>query len=289
MSEKLPLVSVIIPCYNTEKYVEQAVRSIMNQSYKNLEIIVTDDCSTDNSFEILKKLADEDSRIKLFRNESNLKIVKTLNKMIDLANGKYIARMDADDISLSMRIEKQVKFMEENPDFAICGTNAWIINENNSVIGKSYLPVKLDDVNIYIEYASPFFHPAVMLRASIFKKNLYNEKYLYAEDFELWKRILLLGKGSNLKEKLFAYRILNTSISRNKTSSVVQNNIKKDISRKIDSNAKKLRGLFVKANLISSNYSDVDKSFKFAFFYKCFYLIERLFFKLCFVRRKIVC
>lgn len=283
------LVSVIIPCYNTEKYVEQAVRSIMNQSYKNLEIIVTDDCSTDNSFEILKKLADEDSRIKLFRNESNLKIVKTLNNMIDLANGKYIARMDADDISLPTRIEKQVKFMEENPDFAICGTNSWIINERNRVIGKSYLPSKFDDVKIYVEYASPFFHPAVMLKASILKKNLYNEKYLYAEDFELWKRILLSNNGSNLKEKLFAYRILNTSISRNKTSSVVQNNIKKDISRKIDSNAKKLRGLFVKANLISSNYSDVDKSFKFAFFYKCFYLIERLFFKLCFVRRKIVC
>ena len=95
-----PLVSVIIPCYNAEKYVESAIRSIMNQTYKNLEIIITDDCSTDDTLEILQKLAKEDSRIKLYKNETNLKIVKTLNNMISQANGKYIARMDADDISL---------------------------------------------------------------------------------------------------------------------------------------------------------------------------------------------
>ena len=89
MSSK-PLVSVIIPCYNASKYVEQAIRSIMNQTYKNLEIIVTDDCSTDDTFEILQNLAKQDSRIKLYKNETNLKIVKTLNNMILQANGKYI-------------------------------------------------------------------------------------------------------------------------------------------------------------------------------------------------------
>ena len=111
-----PLVSVIIPCYNAEKYVEEAVRSIMTQRYKNIEILVTEDCSTDNTLKILKNLEKEDSRIKVIQNKKNLKIVKSLNNMINIAQGKYIARMDADDISLPERIEKQVRFMEENPD-----------------------------------------------------------------------------------------------------------------------------------------------------------------------------
>ena len=111
-----PLVSVIIPCYNAEKYVEEAVRSIMTQTYKNIEILVTEDCSTDNTLKILKNLEKEDSRIKVIQNKKNLKIVKSLNNMINIAQGKYIARMDADDISLPERIEKQVRFMEENPE-----------------------------------------------------------------------------------------------------------------------------------------------------------------------------
>ncbi len=124
-SQKQPLVSVIIPCYNAEKYVEQAVRSIMNQTYKNLEILITDDCSTDASFAILQKLAEEDARIKLFRNTENQKIVRTLNALVERATGKYMARMDADDISLAKRFERQAAFLEANPDIAICGTNAW--------------------------------------------------------------------------------------------------------------------------------------------------------------------
>ena len=109
-----PLVSVIIPCYNAEKYVEEAIRSIMTQTYSNLEIIVTDDCSSDNTLMILETLAAEDSRIKVIKNEKNLKIVKSLNNMIEVAQGKYIARMDADDISLPERIEKQVSFLDSS-------------------------------------------------------------------------------------------------------------------------------------------------------------------------------
>lgn len=204
-----PLISVIIPCYNAEKYVEFAVRSIMSQTYKNLEIIITDDCSTDNTFSILEKLADEDNRIKLYKNETNLKIVKTLNKMVLLANGKYIARMDADDISLPERIEKQVEFLEKNSDIAFCGTNAFIINENGKITRKTSLPITSEDNKFFLQFYSTFFHPSVMLRSKIYKENFYDENFLYAEDYELWARLIFQEnlKGTNLSEKLFEYRI----------------------------------------------------------------------------------
>lgn len=203
-----PLVSVIIPCYNAEKYVDSAVRSIINQTYKNLEIIVTDDCSTDGTFAILKKFATEDSRIKLYKNEINLKIVKTLNKMVQLAKGKYIARMDADDISLPNRIEKQVEFLEENPDIAFCGTNAFIINENSKRTGKTSLPITAESNKFFLQFYSTFFHPTVMIRSEIYTQNLYDEDFLYAEDYELWARMIFQEnlKSVNLSERLFKYR-----------------------------------------------------------------------------------
>lgn len=204
-----PLVSVIIPCYNAEKYVEAAVRSIMNQTYKNLEILCCDDCSTDRTFSILQELADEDSRIKLFKNETNQKIVKTLNNLVSLANGKYIARMDADDISLPKRIEKQVEFLETHSDIAFCGTNAIIIDENSKKTGKTSLPIIAEDNKFFLQFYSTFFHPTVMIRSEIYKQNLYDEDFLYAEDYELWARLFFQEnlKGENLSEKLFEYRI----------------------------------------------------------------------------------
>lgn len=218
MAEKLknnPLVSVIIPCYNAEKYVESAVRSIMNQTYKNLEIIVTDDCSTDKTFEILQRLAKEDSRIKLYKNETNLKIVKTLNNQISQANGKYIARMDADDISLPKRIEKQVEFLENHTDYGFCGTNAYHIDENGKTIDKSVLPETFEDNKFFLKFYSTFYHPTVMIRSDVYKKNLYNQEFLYAEDYELWSRLIFEKnlKGSNLQNKFFLYRIFNNQSS----------------------------------------------------------------------------
>lgn len=136
-----PLVSVIIPCYNAERFVEKAVRSIMDQTYHNLEIICCDDCSSDSTYVILKKLATSDARIKLMKNEVNLGIVRTLNILVKHAHGKYIARMDADDISLPRRIAKQVKFLEIHADYAMCGTNAWHIDEDDRKIGRSFLSI----------------------------------------------------------------------------------------------------------------------------------------------------
>lgn len=210
-----PLVSVIIPCYNAEKYVEEAIRSVMTQTYSNLEIIVTDDCSSDNTLMILETLAAEDSRIKVIKNEKNLKIVKSLNNMIGIAQGKYIARMDADDISLPERIEKQVSFLESNPEYGLCGTNAWHIDENGEVIGNSKLPITYEENKFYLAYYSTFYHPTIMLRSCIYKNNFYSDDFLYAEDYELWCRLIFKENimAVNLDEKLLKYRIFKTQSS----------------------------------------------------------------------------
>lgn len=256
-----PLVSVIIPCYNSEKYVEQAVRSIMNQTYKNLEILITDDCSADSSFVILQRLAEEDSRIKLFKNEQNQKIVRTLNALIECANGKYIARMDADDISLPKRIEKQVAFMEENPDIAICGTNAWHIDENNIVTGQSFLAIDNDDIQIFKLYANPFYHPSVLIRSQILKNYNYNEAYLHAEDFALWKLLLETYKGYNLPDKLICYRITeNIELQKKKTQCELL--FKLASGRNDVLSFLKIKNLLIRGNIIYSLFSTKNISIR---------------------------
>lgn len=209
-----PLISVLIPCFNCEKYVETAVRSIMNQTYPNLEIFITDDNSTDGSWKILQKLAEEDERIHLFRNPANLKIVNTLNEMVSAAHGEYIARMDADDISLPTRIEKQIAFMESHPDVALCGTNVWRINEAGRKINNSRLPIDQEDCCFYLRYFCTVFHPSILARAAVLKENHYSSDFLHAEDYELWCRLVYQKKFiiANLSEKLLLYRIRKNSI-----------------------------------------------------------------------------
>jgi glycosyltransferase involved in cell wall biosynthesis len=209
----LPLVSVVLACYNCEKYVHKAVQSIIDQSYKNLEILITDDCSTDNSYNILKRIAQKDSRVLLKRNEANLKLAKTLNNAIAGAKGKYIARMDADDISMPERIEKQVLWFESNPDYGVLGTNVWFINGEGRKWRKSIRPITNEEINSAKYFGNPFYHPTVMMRADAMKKHRYNEKFDVAQDYELWFNILRDYKGFNLKQNLLQYRIFSGSIS----------------------------------------------------------------------------
>ncbi len=126
-----PLVSVLIPCYNVEKFVEESVNSILNQTYTHIEVIAINDCSTDRTGEILYSLAKEDPRITVISNEENLKLIKTLNKGIKLCSGEYIARMDSDDIALPTRIEKEVDFLEKNKDHDIVSTLFYAFRSEN--------------------------------------------------------------------------------------------------------------------------------------------------------------
>jgi glycosyltransferase involved in cell wall biosynthesis len=207
MNSEKPLVSVVISCYNSEKYVEIAIQSILDQTYRNLEIFITDDCSTDGTYTILEKLAAKDERIILLKNEKNLKLAKSLNNMIALAKGKYIARMDADDISMPRRIEKQVVVLETHPEYAMCGTNAWVIDEKGKKVKQRKSPLSNEEINIVKYYNCPFLHPTVLIRREIIQTIKYNEEFNVIQDYELWFRILSYYKAINLKEYLLEYRV----------------------------------------------------------------------------------
>lgn len=211
-----PLVSVLIPCYNVEKYVEESISSILNQTYTNLEIIAINDCSTDNTGNILQQLADKDSRITVIDNTENLKLIKTLNKGIQLCNGDYIARMDADDISLPTRIEKEVDFLEKYKDHDIVSTQFYAFRSEN--LGRRDLhhsPLHDSELRAYMLFKSGICHPAVLIRKRIFSELglKFEQKYLHVEDYALWSEVIYKTKIANLSEPLLLYRVHKHQVS----------------------------------------------------------------------------
>lgn len=216
MENKTPLVSVLMPCYNNEKFLPEAIESILNQTYKNFEFIILDDFSTDNSWEIIKKYAKKDKRIKAYRNKKNLKIVKTRNKLFELAsnNSKYFAIFDSDDVSMPERLEKEVKYLEKNSKVGVVGSNLILIDENGKVIGyrKYKKRYKIKDPTIL--YKSPVAQPSVMIRREILDK--YNLRYSTdnyfdrARDFDLWVKIGDVSEIHNIQKPLLKYRISQT-------------------------------------------------------------------------------
>lgn len=212
---KTPLVSVLMPCYNVELYVEEALSSIMKQSYSNLEILVINDCSTDNTLSILERLASQDSRIKIVSNDNNMKLIDTLNKGVGLCTGKYIARMDADDISFPNRIEKQVSFLEENQDYDIVSTQLYTFKAGVKKKNLYHNPELFEHLKAYLLFRSGICHPAVMIRRALFtdKGLFFEKKYLHVEDYALWVKASYITKLANLPEPLLYYRIHNTQVS----------------------------------------------------------------------------
>ncbi|MFC0308200.1 glycosyltransferase family 2 protein [Gallibacterium trehalosifermentans] len=226
------LVSVIIPCYNGEQYIEAAVNSILQQSYHHLEILVINDGSTDRSADILQRFAQEDLRVRYIENEQNLGLIATLNKAIQLAQGQYIARMDSDDIALPDRIEKQVAFFEQHPDIAVLGGAIETFGEG---IANQILSLPTEDMQIkaYLFLASAFHHPTVMFNLDAIDKAelVYQQQYYRAEDYGLWVTLLTKGyKFANLSEVILRYRILPNSETRLLAKNLAQKN---DVLRKI--------------------------------------------------------
>lgn len=211
-----PLVSVLIPCYNVEKYVEESLNSILNQTYRNLEIVAINDCSTDRTKEILERMAKQDSRIRLINNEENLKLIKTLNNGIGLCNGEYIARMDADDISLPTRIEKEVGFLETNKDHDIVSTQFYAFrSENPNKRSLHHSPLHDDELRAYLLFKSGICHPAVMIRKRVFTelRLKFGTEYLHVEDYALWSEAIYKTKIANLGEALLLYRVHKNQVS----------------------------------------------------------------------------
>ncbi len=204
-----PLVSVIMGVYNQcdEVVLREAVDSILNQSYRNIEFIIWDDGSKPEAAKCIKNLEKLDSRIKVMRREENKGLAFSLNECIWFAKGKYIARMDDDDYSCRTRLEKQVDFLENNLEYAWCGTNTELFDENG-VWGERPYP----EVPCMADYYrfSPYAHPSVMFRAELFDKGrgyLATEETLRCEDYEIFMHLIQRGlKGYNLQENLLRYR-----------------------------------------------------------------------------------
>jgi glycosyltransferase involved in cell wall biosynthesis len=214
----MELVSIILPVYNAEKYLEKSISSILQQTYTNLEVIIIDDGSTDGSFEIIESFAKSDCRI-ISISRSNKGLVETLNEGISIATGKYIVRMDADDVSYFNRIEEQVDFLRKNLEYVIVGSWADVIDVNGDIVGVYNYP-KVNDfyIRIGLFWHNQFIHPSVMIRSGVLKECGYSPKFKHVEDYELWTRILKYGKGHNLDKSLIKYRILETSITRQNRS-----------------------------------------------------------------------
>ncbi len=204
-----PLVSVIMGVYNQwdEKVLREAVNSILRQSYENLEFIIWDDGSTKEAAAIVQSLEDLDSRIVVMRREENKGLAFSLNECILHAKGKYIARMDADDISLRTRLEKQVDFLENHLEYGWCGCNTELFDEEG-VWGERPYP-EIPQMVDYYKF-SPYAHPSVMFRAELFDEGrgyLATEETLRCEDYEIFMHLIQKGqKGYNLQENLFRYR-----------------------------------------------------------------------------------
>lgn len=202
-----PLVSIIMGAYNCENTLSEAIESIFKQSYENWEFIICDDCSTDNTLKILKQYEEKDSRIIVLHNANNLRLAATLNKCLKEARGKYVARMDADDISLPERIEKQVLFMEKHYEVDCVGTNRIIFDKNG------YRSIRVSDeypTKDKLLLDTPFAHPTIMMKKSVYDTlggYVVSKATIRAEDLDLWFRFYSKGfKGYNIQEELYLYR-----------------------------------------------------------------------------------
>jgi glycosyltransferase involved in cell wall biosynthesis len=211
----VPAVSVVLPAYNCEKYIAKAIESVLHQTFTDFELIIINDGSTDNTESIIHTF--DDQRIVYLINSNNQGLVYTLNKAITHANGKYIARMDADDICLQERLAKQKAFLDQNEDITVVASTIEFINEQEEKTGIWELDkqtITPAQIRRAILKQNCIAHPTVMMRSEILKNLKYKEYQKNIEDYDLWLRLLNRGyKIAKLDEPLLLYRIHDTSIT----------------------------------------------------------------------------
>jgi glycosyltransferase involved in cell wall biosynthesis len=207
MTSSFPAISVLMPVYNGEKYLKEAIQSILSQSFKDFEFIIVDDGSKDKSWEIIQEYKKIDKRIIPIKNSENLRTSKTLNRGLREINGKYMVRMDADDWSYPDRLEKQFMYMEQNEDIGVSGGTIEICNQNLEVLNKRRYPLTDKEARDIIFRYSPFAHPATIWKTSVIKKaGGYNENIPLSQDYELYFRIGKLAKFGNLPDTILKLR-----------------------------------------------------------------------------------
>ena len=205
-----PLLTVLMPVHNAAPYLKEAIDSILTQTYTHFEFLIINDGSTDQSDQIIRSY--NDTRIRYVKNETNLKLIATLNNGIQLAKGTYIVRMDADDISLPERLQHQVDFMERNPEVAICGTWFETFGEKNTIV-----KYKTDhqDIMYKMLYQCHLAHPTTIMRINQIKsfETIFDPFFAHAEDYDFFTRVGHKYKIANIPEVLLKYRVHPNSVS----------------------------------------------------------------------------
>lgn len=210
-------ISVILPVYNAEKYVSAAIDSILQQTFTDFELLLMNDASTDGSRAILESYAAQDRRVRLIDNPQNLGLTATLNKAIDLCRGEYIARMDADDLSLPQRLEIQAAFLDSNPDVGFCGTWTAIMDANGQLTGEQWvMQLTPELVHARMYFHNCFVHTSVMLRRNYAQLKYDAANYPIQEDYEFWTRLVKTTKGAVIPRILTHYRAHTESITASK-------------------------------------------------------------------------
>ena len=206
-----PLVSVVMPVYNAEKYLRPAIESVLNQSYSNLDFIIINDGSTDNSKNIILNF--QDPRLRFLENPENWGIVRTRNRALEEARGEYIAVLDSDDIAFPERIKVQVEFLEKNPEYGMCGSYFQIIDGNDKLLKKARFPTNDKDARSNLILHNCFCHSTIMIRSKLAKELKYEAGYDVIEDYFLWYRISQRAKIINLPVYTTSYRVHGNNIS----------------------------------------------------------------------------
>lgn len=209
-------VAVFMPCYNCRKYVKEAIESILNQTYTQFRLVIVDDGSTDESVEVVQKLMQKDSRIQLFHNPENRGIVFTRNRGLELCDCDYLALMDADDISAPDRLEKEVAFLNDNPDITVVGGLYQLIDSEGRIIeqGERKAVQSDEEIRAHMIFHNVIANGSVLIRKKeIDRKGLqYRQDYQSAEDYRFWSEVLSIGKMHNINQVFQYYRVHENSL-----------------------------------------------------------------------------
>lgn len=233
VSEDKPTVSVVMSVYNGQTYLPTAIESILSQTFVDFEFIIVDDGSTDSSLEIIRGYEARDDRVRIILNEKNIGLAKSLNKGIALAQGRFIARMDADDISLPNRFEKQIEYLENNPEIFVLGGSVVSIDDEGRLGKLSAYPLRPQQVKWLLFFGHHLAHPTSMFRTELFLTLgiKYNENLKTTQDFDIWVQIAERFAIANLPDVLLYYRDHEDNVSHK--SSEIQRKTNLQIRQKL--------------------------------------------------------
>ncbi|GEM68019.1 hypothetical protein SMI01S_16250 [Sphingobacterium mizutaii NBRC 14946 = DSM 11724] len=201
----MPETTVLIPTFNNSQYIIQSLKSVINQKYRDFEVIIIDDCSDDNTEELVSEL---DTRIRYFRKKTKTGIVSCLNEGLAYATGKFIARMDADDIMLGNRLLNQVNFLNNNKEYGVVGSKYNVISKDGEILETVSTKQNDEELRLGLLFKNQFAHSSVTFRRELHSKVLkYHKKYEFVEDYALWCEFSKISKLANLPEINLSYRI----------------------------------------------------------------------------------